>query len=82
MISYIKFFLVDFAWGTILSAITAVPLAWYFIKSWFTNFAYHIGVDPFKYLFPVIIVFTVIALILVFSVWRIVNKYPVEALRE
>jgi putative ABC transport system permease protein len=72
----------DFTWVIIISAITAIPLAWYSINAWFTNFAYHIGVDLFKYLLPVIIVFTVIALILAFSVWRIINEKPVEALRE
>lgn len=46
----------DFLWLILLSAIGAIPLAWYLLQNWLQDYAFHISIGPWFFFAPVLMI--------------------------
>lgn len=66
----------------IIAALFALPLGWYLLQGWLTNFAYHITLDITHFAIALILALALAALTISFQVIRAAMGNPVDALKE
>lgn len=71
----------QFSWQVLIAILLAVPLTWWIMNRWLTDFAYrtNIGFDPF--IFSVIGVLLIIGLVIGFHALRASKINPIRTLR-
>jgi putative ABC transport system permease protein len=71
----------DFTKWILVSFIIGVPVSYYIVDRWLTNFAYHTGLSWWVFAVAGIISFSVALLTVSFQSWKAASRNPVEALR-
>ncbi|MCU0397396.1 MAG: ABC transporter permease [Cyclobacteriaceae bacterium] len=72
----------DFAWLIVIGFILAVPVSYYMINQWFTNFIYHTNIDVGTYFISLALVFFVVSLTISYQAIRAAQGNPVNSLRS
>ena len=49
----------DFILLVLLSALGAIPLAWYLLQNWLRDYAFHISLGPWFFLAPVVLIVSI-----------------------
>jgi putative ABC transport system permease protein len=49
----------DFILLVLLSALAAIPLAWYLLQNWLRDYAFHISIGPWFFLTPVLMIVSI-----------------------
>ena len=76
-----KIVVADFIWLVILAAIISIPLTWYYINSWFQNFAYHIEIKWWVFIITTLAILITVVLTIGIQTLRTAIKNPIESLR-
>jgi len=72
----------DFALLIAIGFSIAVPLTWWLINRWFSNFIYHTTIDMFTFLFSLSLVLVVVFLTISYQALRAASANPVKSLRS
>jgi putative ABC transport system permease protein len=72
---------IEFTKWVILANIIAWPIAYFFMKNWLQNFAYHTNITIWEFIFAAVIAFVIAILTVSFQAIKTANKNPVESLR-
>jgi putative ABC transport system permease protein len=72
----------DFAWLIVIGFILAIPVSYYMINQWFTNFIYHTNIDIGTYFISLALVFFVVSLTISYQAIRAAQGNPVNSLRS
>jgi putative ABC transport system permease protein len=77
----IKMFLKQYLKWVFLASFIAVPLAYWFMKNWLTNFAYHTSIQWWFFLAAICIALLISTLTVLMKVVKAANTNPVDTLR-
>ncbi len=72
----------EFLLMVLLSTVLAVPLGWWAMQKWLSNFAYRIDVDWKVFVFAGVLAIVVALLTIAGQSWRAATRNPVDALRN
>lgn len=72
----------DFAVLLAIGFLLAVPVSYYFMNLWFSNFIYHTNIDVLTYVLSLAMVFLVVALTISYQAMRAALANPVRSLRS
>ncbi|MEL6969701.1 MAG: FtsX-like permease family protein, partial [Bacteroidota bacterium] len=72
----------EFLVMVLLSTILAVPLGWWAMQKWLSNFAYSVEVDWKVFAFAGVLAIMVALLTIAGQSWRAATRNPVDALRN
>jgi putative ABC transport system permease protein len=72
----------DFALLIAIGFLIAVPLTWWLMDRWFSNFIYHTTIDVFTFLFSLSLVLVVVLLTISYQALRAASANPVHSLRS
>ncbi len=72
----------DFLKLVFIALIIAIPLAWYFMKNWLNNFAFHINLDWWVFAVAGLIAIGIALATVVFQSARAAMSDPVESIRS
>jgi len=64
-----------------ISVTIALPLAYWFIKSWLQNFAYRVNLSAFSWILAVVLSVGIAYLTILYHAIRMANKKPVDVLK-
>lgn len=67
--------------AVLLANLLAWPIAWMYMNSWLSNFAYRIDLNLSQFLIPGVMTFVIAYLTVAFQAWTVARKAPVHALR-
>jgi len=73
---------IEFSRWILIANVIALPLAWYFMKSWLENFAYKTSLSVWSFVFTVGLVFIFTLVTVSIHTIKAAVKNPVEALRN
>jgi putative ABC transport system permease protein len=65
----------------IIAEIIAIPLTWYFMNHWLSNYAYHINLKIWIFVLSGAIIIGLALISVLLQSWKAATKDPVEALR-
>lgn len=65
----------------LLSGLIAIPVAWYIMRTWLQNFAYHIQMPFWPFFVSTAVVFLLASLTAAILTWRAASQKPADALR-
>ena len=71
----------SFTYWVLLANIIAWPVAWYFMKKWLQNFAYHVEISWWSYLASAILALLIALTVVSIQTIRAAKKNPVESLK-
>lgn len=77
----ISLILADFARWLLIATIVAIPIAYYAMNKWLSNFAYHTDITWTIFASASLLVFTIAAITVIWQAIRLATANPVEALR-
>jgi putative ABC transport system permease protein len=72
----------DFAVLILLGFILALPVSYYFMNKWFSNFIYHTSIDAVTYLISFSMVLVVVAATISYQAIRAAQVNPVQSLKR
>lgn len=72
----------DFAWLIVLGFVLAVPVSYYFMNQWFTNFIYHTSIDVLTYVLSLTVILIIVTLTISYQAVRAAQANPVKSLRS
>jgi putative ABC transport system permease protein len=72
----------DFAWLIVVGFILAIPVSYYMMDQWFTNFIYHTTIDVGTYIISLALVFFIVSLTISYQAIRAAQANPVKSLRS
>ncbi len=72
----------DFAWLIVLGFVLAVPVSYYFMNQWFTNFIYHTNIDVLTYVLSLTVILIIVTLTISYQAVRAAQANPVKSLRS
>ncbi len=72
----------EYGLALLISSLIAVPLSYYLLSQWLTNFAYHIEISVLSFLLPLCVLVFLVLLTIGFQVMRTKRQHPGEILRE
>ncbi len=72
----------DFAWLIVLGFVLAVPVSYYFMNQWFTNFIYHTNIDVLTYILSLTVILIIVTLTISYQAIRAAQANPVKSLRS
>lgn len=72
----------DFAWLIVLGFVLAVPVSYYFMNQWFTNFIYHTNIDVLTYILSLTVILIIVTLTISYQAVRAAQANPVKSLRS
>lgn len=72
----------DFAWLIVLGFVLAVPVSYYFMNQWFTNFIYHTSIDVLTYVLSLSVILIIVTLTISYQAVRAAQANPVKSLRS
>ena len=64
-----------------ISVTIALPLAYWFIKTWLQNFAYRVNLTAFSWILAVLLSIGIAYLTILYHAIRMANKKPVDVLK-
>lgn len=70
-----------FTWMVLLASVIATPLAFYLMKNWLQDFAYHINIKPFVFILATLMVLLISWFAVSYHSIRAALSNPVKALR-
>jgi putative ABC transport system permease protein len=65
----------------LLANLIAWPIAWYFVHQWLKGFPYKIKIDPFVFIYSVLITMGIAFLTILYQTLKAARENPVKALR-
>jgi putative ABC transport system permease protein len=71
----------DFARLIIVASCISVPLAWYGLGQWLNQYAFRIPLDVMRFVYPVISIFLLAIVTIVWKSFKVANADPVESIR-
>ncbi|MGC4021062.1 MAG: FtsX-like permease family protein [Cyclobacteriaceae bacterium] len=71
----------DFVVLILIGFVIAVPVSYYLLQQWLTNFIYHTSIDGLIYVISLLSVLVVVSLTISYQVLRAASANPVESLR-
>ncbi|HRG78418.1 MAG TPA: ABC transporter permease [Cyclobacteriaceae bacterium] len=72
----------DFALLIAIGFLIAVPITWWLMDRWFSNFIYHTTIDALTFLFSLSLVLVVVWLTISYQAVRAASANPVQSLRS
>jgi putative ABC transport system permease protein len=72
----------DFALLLVIGFVLALPVSYYFMTKWFSNFIYHTSIDALTYLISFSLVLFVVAATISYQAIRAAQVNPVKSLRS
>lgn len=72
----------DFAWLLGLGFLFGIPISYYLMQQWLTNFTYHTSPDVLTYLLSLLLVVTIVLLTISYQAIRASLANPVSSLRS
>jgi putative ABC transport system permease protein len=72
----------DFAVLIVIGFLLAVPVSYYLMNEWFTNFIYHTNIDALTYAVSLSLVFLIVSLTISYQAIRAAQANPVDSLRS
>lgn len=72
----------DFALLIVIGFALAVPISYYFMNQWFSNFIYHTSIDALTYSLSLLLVLIVVTLTISYQAIRAAQANPVTSLRS
>jgi putative ABC transport system permease protein len=72
----------DFLKLVVIAILVAAPVAWYFIRDWLSEFAYHIDIEWWVFMLAGILAISIAMLTISFQSVRAALANPVESLRD
>jgi len=72
----------DFALLILIGFVLAVPVSYYFLNQWLTNFIYHTGIDAVTYGLSFLLIVMVVSLTISYQAIRAARANPVTSLRS
>jgi putative ABC transport system permease protein len=72
----------DFVWLLVIGFVIAVPVSYYFISKWLTNFTYHTSIDVLTYAVSFAIVLVIVSLTIAYHALKASVANPVNSLRS
>lgn len=72
----------DFIYLILIAFIVAIPIAWYLLNIWLTNFAYSIDMQWWTLVITCLLVFLISALTIGYTTMKAVKMNPVDSLRN
>lgn len=72
---------IDFTKWVVLANIIAWPVAWYLMKNWLNNFAYHTDINWYVFAIGFILSISVALITTFFHTWKTANTNPAEVLK-
>jgi putative ABC transport system permease protein len=72
----------DFALLVIIGFALAVPVSYYFLNQWLSNFIYHTNVDALTYMVSLMLIVVVVSFTIGYQALRAANANPVKSLRS
>lgn len=71
----------DFARLIIVASCISVPLAWYGLRQWLNQYAFRIPLDVMLFIYPVISIFLLAIVTIVWKSFKVATPDPVESIR-
>ena len=71
----------DFALLLLIGFVMAIPVSWFLMNRWLSNFIYHTDVNPVSYVVSLLLVILVVSLTISYQAIRAALGNPVNALR-
>ena len=72
----------DFILLVLLSALGAIPLAWYLLQNWLRDYAFHISIGPWFFLAPVLLIVSIAMCTVCYHSLKAALTKPVKHLKE
>ena len=72
----------DFTWPVLISFLIAVPVSWYFMDKWLSDFAYHIPINITIFLITFIGMIILAWLTVGYRTVKVARSNPVDSLKE
>lgn len=72
----------DFIKVIVIASLIAVPIAWYTMESWLSNYTVRITQSVYVFAFPVITILIVALVIVSLQTFKVAQSNPVDALRD
>jgi putative ABC transport system permease protein len=72
----------DFIKVIVIASIIAVPIAWYTMESWLSNYTVRITQSVYVFAFPVITILIVALVIVSLQTFKVAQTNPVDTLKE
>ena len=73
---------INFTKLVVISAILAIPIAYYFLDDWLSNFAFRTHLDFVAFAIPTLITLLIATLTVSVQSFRSANANPVDSLRN
>jgi putative ABC transport system permease protein len=80
--SILKLIYKDFVLLLVIGFIVAVPISYYFLKQWLTNFTYHIEVGPLTYLLSFIVISFIVSITISYQAVMAAQANPTKSLKS
>ena len=72
----------DFLWLILLSALAAIPLAWYLLHDWLQDYAFHVSIGPWFFFAPVLMIVSIAMITVCYHSLKAALADPVRNLRS
>ncbi|CAN5569038.1 ABC transporter permease [soil metagenome] len=82
MVNILSLIYKDFVWLLLIGFLLAVPVSFYFINQWLTNFTFHTNIDLFTYVVSFLLVLVVVAFTISYHAVKAALANPVVSLRS
>jgi len=69
-------------WLLVIGFVIAVPVSYYFISKWLTNFTYHMSIDVLTYVVSFVMVLLIVSLTIAYHALKASVANPVNSLRS
>ncbi len=78
----LKLFLKGYFVLILIGVVIITPTVLWLMKSWLSNFAYHISISSFSFIIPIILMGTVVVLTMSFTIIKAANNNPINSLNN
>lgn len=72
----------DFALLIVIGFVIALPVSYYLMNQWLSNFIYHTNINVMSYVFSLVLVLVIVTLTIGYQALRAANANPVKSLRS
>ncbi|WP_333820295.1 ABC transporter permease [Ohtaekwangia sp.] len=81
VLGILKLIYADFTWLLLLGFAISVPISYYLLNQWLTNFTYHTGIDVITYIISFILVLIIVMTTISYQALKASLANPVHSLR-
>jgi len=71
----------DFLRLLVIAFLIAGPIAYYFMTEWLNNFAYHISIGLFSFLFTFVVMISIAGIAVGYRTYKVAVTNPVDTLK-